>query len=302
MAMEVTFLGTSSMVPTKERGQSGILIDCGKEKILVDCGENMQRQLRIAGIAPPRITRIFISHDHGDHIFGLPGLLENIGKNSSEKKIEIYGTSDFGKKLKQIIKTFELSHKIDVNYTAIEKNGVFLETEDLQCGAHLLNHGVPCLGYYVREKDKICIDKIKMEKLKLPSGPIIAKLKNKKDVTYQGKKVRWKDVTFIKPGKKVSVILDTAICASATSLCKDSDVLICESTFLKDMKIKARKYKHLTSEDAGELAKKGKCKRLVITHFSQRYEQEEVEVMIKEAKNIFKKEVVAAKDFMKIKV
>ena len=74
------------MVPTKERGQSGILIDCGKEKILVDCGENMQRQLRIAGIAPPRITRIFISHDHGDHIFGLPGLLENMGKNSSEKK------------------------------------------------------------------------------------------------------------------------------------------------------------------------------------------------------------------------
>jgi ribonuclease Z len=302
MAMEITFLGTSSMVPTKERGQSGILLDCGKEKILFDCGESMQRQLRIAGIAPPKITRVFISHDHGDHIFGLPGLLENIAKNSAEKKIEIYGTVDFGKKLKQIVKTFEIGHKIDINFTAIEKNGVFLDTGDLQFGAHFLNHGVPCLGYYVREKDNICIDKVKMKKLKLPSGPIIAKLKSKKDVTFEGKKIKWKNVTFVKEGKKVSVVLDTAICSAAVSVAKDSDILICESTFLKEMKIRAKKYKHLTSEDAGEIAKKGKCKKLVLTHFSQRYEKEEISTMLKEAKKVFKKDVVAANDFMKIKV
>ena len=300
--MEITFLGTSSMVPTKERGQSGILIDCGREKVLVDCGENMQRQLRIAGIAPPKITRVFISHWHGDHVFGLPGLLENLAKNSFEKKVEIYGNIEVKKKLIQLVRTFDIGHKIKINFTVIDKNGVFLDTEDYQFGAHFLKHGIPCLGYYVKEKDKVCVDKVKMKKLKLPSGPIIAKLKNKKDVEYKGKKIKWKDVTYVKEGKKVSVILDTSLCSAAVSVCKDSDLLVCEATFLKDMNAKAKKYNHLTSEDAGELAKKGKCKKLVITHFSQRYEKSEIETMVKEAKKAFGKEVVDAKDFMKIKV
>lgn len=299
--MEVTFLGTSSMVPTKERGQSGILIDCGREKVLVDCGENMQRQLRIAGIAPPKITRVFISHWHGDHIFGLPGLLENLAKNSFEKKIEIYGTLDVKKKLMQLVRTFDLSHKIKINFTVIGRSGVFLDTGDYQFGAYFLKHSIPCLGYYAKEKDKVCVDKDKMKKLKLPSGPIIAKLKSKKDVEYKGRKIKWKDITCVKEGKKVGVVLDTAVCSAAVSVGKNADLLICEATFLKDMKARAKRYKHLTSEDAGELGRKSKCKKLVVTHFSQRYEKSEIEQMVKEAKKVFKKEVIAAKDFMKIK-
>lgn len=295
-------MGTSSMVPTKERGQSGILIDCGREKVLVDCGENMQRQLRIAGIAPPKITRIFISHWHGDHVFGLPGLLENLAKNSFEKKVDIYGTIEVKKKLLQLVRTFDIGHKIEINFNVIRKGGVFLDTEDYQFGAYFLKHSIPCLGYYAKEKDKVCVDKTKMKKLKLPSGPIIAKLKSKKDVEYKGKKIKWKDVTYIKEGKKVGVILDTALCNAAVNVGKNADLLICESTFLGAMKERAEKYKHLTSEGAGKLAKKGNCKKLVITHFSQRYEKNEIETMIKEAKKVFKKEVVAAKDFMKIKV
>ncbi len=300
--MEVVFLGTSSMVPTKERGQTGILVDCGKEKALVDCGENMQRQLRIAGIAPPRITRLFLTHWHGDHILGLPGFFENIGKNSFEKKIEVYGTLEVKKKVAQIMRTFELKTKVDIKFHVIEKNGVFLDTGDYKFGAVFLKHSIPCLGYYIVRKDKLCIDKEKMKKLGLPSGPIIADLKNKKNVNYKGLKVNWKDVTFVKEGKKVGVVLDTANCAGAVKVGKNADLLICESTFLGEMEDRAKKYKHLTCVGAAEIAKKAEAKKLVLTHFSQRYEDKDVEKMKNEAKEVFKGEIVAAKDFMKIKV
>ncbi len=299
--IKITFLGTSSMVPTKDRGQSGIFVDCGSEKILVDCGENIQRQMRIAGISPPKTTRIFLSHWHGDHVFGLPGMLENIAKNSSEKKVSVYGTNEVKKRMMMLMRTFNIDKKIKLDFTVIEKNGVFLENREYEFGAYFLKHSMTCLGYYVKYKDKICIDKNKMKKLGLPSGEMIAKLKNKKDITYKGKVVKWKDVTFLKEGKKVGIILDTAVCQGAVNLARDADVVICESTFSHEMADKARLYKHLTSTQAGEIAKKGNAKKLVITHFSQRYDNVE-EKILKEAKKAFGKEVVCAKDFMSFSV
>jgi ribonuclease Z len=300
--MKVIFLGTSSMIPTKERGQSGIFIDCGAEKILVDCGENIQRQMRIAGIAPPRITKIFITHWHGDHIFGLPGLLENLAKNSFEKKIEIYGPYKVKKKLDLLIETFDIKRKIEINFKIIRKDGIFLETEDHDFGAYFLDHSSPCLGFYIKEKDKICVDKLKMKKLCLPSGPIVAELKKKKNVEYKGKKIKWKDVTYVKEGKKVSIVMDTCVCKGSIDVAKKSDLFICESTFKGDKSKIAKEYKHLTAVDAGNIAKKALVKKLVLTHFSQRYEDEDLEIMKKEAKEKFKGEVKLAKDFMSVSV
>ncbi len=300
--MNVTFLGTSSMTPTKTRGQSGIYVDCGKEKILLDCGENIQRQMRIIGISPPKTTRIFISHWHGDHVFGLPGLLENIAKNAFEKKIEIYGNAEVKKRLNQLVKAFDLNHKLKINFNLIEKNGIFLKTDDYEFGAYLLKHGTPCLGYYIKEKDRICVDKAKMKKVGLPSGPIIRKIKSKKDVTFKGKKIKWKDVTYLKEGKKIAVLLDTGICRSAISLAKNSDLLICESTYLDERKENAIKYNHLTSGQCGEIATKSGSKKVIITHFSQRYEKEDIAKMKKEVKKEFKGKVDAAEDFMIVEV
>ncbi len=300
--MKVTFLGTSSMVPTKERGQSGIYVDCGAEKILVDCGENIQRQMRIAKISPPRTTRIFLSHWHGDHVFGLPGLLENIAKNSADKKIEIYGTEIVKKKLAQLVKAFDLRNKLKINFNVIHRGGSFLNVGDFEFGAYFLKHGTPCLGYYAKQKDRFCIDKVKMKKVGLPSGEIISRLKNKKDVVYKGKKIKWKSLTYFKKGKKVAVVLDTGVCPSAISVAKDADLFICESTFLNEMNEKAKKYTHLTAGQAGELAKKAKCGELIITHFSQRYDEEDIEKMKEEAMKTFGKKVEIAKDFMTIAV
>jgi len=290
------------MIPTKERGQSGIFIDCGAEKILVDCGENIQRQMRIAGIAPPRVTRIFLSHWHGDHVFGLPGLIENIAKNSFVKKVRLYGTRQVKEKVKLLVKTFDFARKIDIEFKIINKSGVFAESEDYEFGAYFLQHSSPCLGFYIKQKDKICVDKVKMKKLKLPSGPVIGSLKNKKNVEYKGRKIKWKDVTYVKEGKKISLVMDTGVCGDCVKIAKDSDLFICEATFRGDKAIKAKEYKHLTSIDAGKIAKKAKVKKLVLTHFSQRYEEEDLKFMKKEAKDIFGGEVLLAKDFMKVNV
>jgi len=303
MVIKATFLGTSSMVPTRERGQSGIFVDCGTEKILVDCGENIQRQMRICGISPPRVTRIFLSHWHGDHVFGLPGMLENIAKNSAEKKVNVYGTKEVKRRLLMLMRTFDIDKKIKLDFTVIEKNGIFLENEDYQFGAYFLNHSMPCLGYYIEYKDKVAMDKNKMKKLGLPSGELIAQLKSKKNVVYKGKTIKWKDVTYVKEGKKIGIVIDTAVCPGAINTVKDADFAIIESTFLSDMKDKARLFKHLTATQAGEIAKKAKAKKLVITHFSQRYENEIVdEKMLNEAKKAFGKEVITAKDFMSIDI
>ncbi len=302
-AIRITFLGTSSMVPTKDRGQSGIYLDCGKEKILVDCGENIQRQMRIAEISPPRTTRIFLSHWHGDHVFGLPGMLENIAKNSFEKKVCVYGTKEVKNKLFMLMKTFDIDKKIQLDFTIINKDGVFLEDEDYIFGAYFLRHSIPCLGYYVQYKDRVAMDKDKMKKLGLPSGEVIAQLKSKKNIIFKGKTIKWKDVTYLKEGKKVGIVLDTGVCKGAVQLAKDADIAVIESTFLHERADKAKLFKHLTAVQAGEIAKKAKAKKLVITHFSQRYEEADVNnKMLQEAKKAFGKEVVCAKDFMTISI
>jgi len=288
------------MVPTKDRNQSGILIDCGAEKILVDCGEGTQRQLRVAGIAPPKITRIFISHWHGDHVLGLAGLLENLAKNSFIKKVAIYGTKEVQLKVNQLLRTFNLDKKIHVDFTVIKKSGIFLRTKHHEYSAAFLLHSVPCLGFSVKEKDTLVIDKKQLKKYKLPNGPIIGKLKEKKNITYKGKSISWKKVTTPKRGKKVSVVLDTGMCPRAIKLADDSDIFICESTYLAEKQANAKQYKHLTSTDAGTIAKKAKAHHLVITHFSQRYDEAALKQMQREAKKVFGKKVTCAHDFLTI--
>ena len=290
------------MMPTKERGQTGIFIDCGREKILFDCGENIQRQMRIAGISPAKVTRVFLSHWHGDHVLGLPGLLENIAKNSFEKKIWICGTKEIRRKLNQLVNTFNIRNKLKIEFKEIRKSGVFLKEDNYEFGAQFLKHSLPCLGYYIKEKDRLLVDKKKMKKFKLPSGPIMAKIKSKKDVVYKGKKIKWKDITYTKYGKKIGLCLDTAECAAVVKIGKDSDVFVCESTYLNEKKDAAKKFKHMTAHEAGKVAKKAKAKKLVITHFSQRYDNKQLDEMKKEAKKAFGKEVVLADDFMTIEV
>jgi ribonuclease Z len=285
------------MQPTKDRNASSTLISHKDENILIDCGEGTQRQLKIANISPTKITKILISHWHGDHILGLPGLLLTMGASEYSKKLEIYGPKGTKKFMKNIFKSFIQKNKIDLVINEISKDGIFLETKDLILSNVKLNHTSPCLGYIVKERDKRKMKLSYLRKFGLTRDPLLGNLQKGKNITYKGHKILVKDSTTLIPGKKISIILDTLLTPSIIKAIKNSDLLITESTFASDLKKKARLYKHLTAEDAANMAKKSNSKKLILTHFGKRYNTPNL--LLKEAKKIFKNTEVA-KDFMTI--
>jgi ribonuclease Z len=296
--MDIIFLGTSCMVPTKERNHQGIFITHKEEGVLVDCGEGIQRQFRIADIKPTKISVILISHWHGDHVLGLPGLLQTVNASGYEKKLRIFGPVGTKERFDLLFKAF--SFALNFEYEITEIRGSFaIEISDLLICATLLDHGVPCLGYSIQEKDKRRIRLPFIKKLEIPDGPLLGKLQENKEIVWKGQKVSPEEATFVVKGKKVSIVLDTALCNEAVQLAKESDLLIAEAVYVQNLLHKSEEYKHMTAQQAAMLASKSNSKRLVLTHFSQRYKTSEQ--LVEEAKDIFK-DVSGAHDFLKIKI
>jgi len=296
--MEILFLGTSSMVPTKDRNQSGILISYKNDRILVDCGEGIQRQLKIVGVSLVKITKILISHSHGDHVLGLPGLIQSMSAVGYGKTLQIYGPVGTKTFMKKMFEVFVFDRKINIEVIEVKK-GNFFENRDIILRAEPLDHNVETLGYSLTEKDKRRINLKYIKKMKIPVGPLLGKLQEGKSIVWKGKKINVDKATFVVKGKKTVIINDTVPCKGANILAKDSDLLICESTYASDLEAKGKKYKHMTAKQAAELAKSSKTKKLVLTHFSARYRN--VRELEKDAKTSFRN-VLAANDFLKIKL
>lgn len=293
--IKITFLGTGSMVPTKERNHIAVLISYKNENILVDCGEGTQRQLKFADISPTKITKVLITHWHGDHILGLPGLMYSLAANEYSKTLNIYGPIGTKKFMFHLLKGFAYKNQIDYRIHEI-KEGTFFESKDLRLESKELIHTAPCLGYIFLERDRRNINIDYLEKnYNLSKHPILKDLQKGKDITWKGKRIKADNATKVTQGKKVVFISDTAYCKSAIDLAKNADIVICESTYLNELERKALDYKHLTAGQAADIAKKAKVKKLILTHFSQRYKT--VKDMEREARNIFKNSF-CAKDFM----
>jgi len=292
--MKITFLGTSSMIPTKERNHPSILISHEQENILIDCGEGTQRQLKIASINPCKITKILITHLHNDHILGLPGLLQTLQTQNYSKTLEIYGPSKTSKFIKEIKNLF----KIQLPTKTIEiKKPLFLETKNLQFKALKMKHNSTCLAYSITEKDKRKINLNYTKKFGLTKHPLLGELQKGKKITYKGKKITPEKATHLIKGKKITIIYDTVKNPNTIKISKDADLLIAESTYTSNLQDKAKEYLHLTAEQAAEIAKKANAKQLILTHFSQRYKSSSI--FLKEAKQIFKNTRLA-KDFMTV--
>ena len=295
--IKAIFLGTSDAIPSAERNHTSILLEYKDENILIDCGEGTQRQFRKAELNPNKITRILITHWHGDHTLGIPGLLETLSFSDYNKTLFIYGPKGTKEFMNQVLKTFVFheNFKIEVE----EVSGKFFETEDFYLEAQKMSHGVPCNAYNFIEKDKIRIDKKKLEKTKI-QGPILQKLKQGKDIVFEGKKYPAKNLTYKEGGKKISFVLDTSFNGAIIPFVKNSDLLVCESTFGEELADKAKEYHHLTSKQAGEIAKKSNSKKLILTHISQRYSKDN-KAILNSAKKIFKNTTLA-KDFDRVDI
>jgi ribonuclease Z len=294
--MDITFLGTTCMVPTKERNPVANFISYEEEGILVDCGEGTQRQMRIAGIKPTKVTIILISHWHGDHVIGLPGLIQTLGASEYSRTLNIYGPPGTKDHFNAMFDAFVFDNKIEMEVHEI-KEGVFLKKQDFQISALKLDHRIDCYGFRFEEADRrrIKIDVIK--KLGIPEGPLLGKLQDGKSIVFKGKKVTPEDTTTVVKGKIVAIIADTLLCNNCYRLAQDADLLICEAAFSSKLEDKAQQYFHLTAKQAANIASHSNVKKLVLTHFSARYKN--TSEIQEDAQQLFD-DVTCAEDFMKI--
>ncbi len=295
------------MIPTAKHSHTAILLTYKNENILIDCGEGTQRQFKIAKISPSKLTRILLTHWHGDHILGLPGLFQTLGMNDYRKTLNIYGprrTKHFLSLLRELvnisipIETHEVSNKVFEirspqradefrgRASKSESNSVF-ETQDFIIQALPMTHGTPTLAYSFAIKTKLRLNKAKLKKLKIPHGPHMKQLQQGKSIKLNGKTINPKQVAYNEPGKKVTIILDTSPNPNTIKIAKDSDILICEASYTQKEKALAKDRHHLTAKDAATIAKKSNSKQLILTHLSQRYEHNTPPIE-SEAKKIFK--------------
>jgi len=301
MTIEITFLGTGGMVPTKDRNVQGIYLDYKGEGILIDCGEGTQRQMNIAGINRLKVRKVLLSHWHGDHVSGLIGLIQTLGNTEEPKKLVIYGPKGTKIHMNHLLNSceFDLRLDLEINELNIKHKNVIFENEDYMIEAAPLEHSVPCLGYKFIEKDTRKINMNKVKKLGLKEGPQLGKLQKGETIFVNGKNIHPDDVSTIKEGKKIAFILDTLLTNNCYELARDADILVSEANFDATLEDKARKSKHMTTEQVALIANNANVKKLILTHFSQRYKT--LHDLEEQSKDLFPNTIMAF-DFMKLKV
>ncbi|MBI5398712.1 ribonuclease Z [Candidatus Woesearchaeota archaeon] len=301
-SFELTFLGTSGMVPTKERNVTGLFIQHKGEGILFDCGEGTQRQMNICGINRNRVTKILVSHWHGDHVGGMLGLIQTIANKETNPKIDVYGPPKSKQFVDHMIKSCIFDVQIDLRVHELDpKKGVerFYDDEELAIECAYLVHKVPCLGYSIIEKERVNIDTAKQKKLGVADGPHLRKIKEGKSITINGKTIEPEDITYRVQQKKITLLTDTLLSDNCFALAKDADLLVCEASYDSSLEEKALEYKHMTAKWGAQIANQANVKKLVLTHYSQRYKTTQ---SIEEDARTYFADVVCAFDFMKVRL
>ncbi len=292
--MQITFLGTSSGVPTRSRNVSGIALRLPQraEVWLFDCGEGTQHQILRSDLRVSQIRRIFVTHMHGDHTFGLMGLLASCGLAGNPERIDIYGPPDLDEYLKACRRYSQTHFSYPVKVHTV-KPGVVFEDEEFSVSCAPLKHRVPAFGYRITEKDRPGhFDVEKAKALEIPSGPLYGKLKRGEVVVLpDGRKINGAELCGqTEVGRKVVYCTDTVYCESAVELAHDADVLIHEATFAHQDAELAYQRLHSTSTMAAQVALGAHVKQLLMTHFSPRYapgNSIELRDLLEEARSIF---------------
>ncbi|WP_142427408.1 ribonuclease Z [Enterococcus durans] len=305
--MELQFLGTGAGVPAKHRNVTSIalkLLDERNEVWLFDCGEGTQMQILRTSIRPRKIEKIFITHLHGDHIFGLPGLLSSRSFQGGDTPLEIYGPKGIETFIKTSLAVSQTRLGYALKFIELTEDQPIFEDQQFSVYTKKLDHGIDSFGYRVVEHDhkgELQVDKLK--ELAIPAGPIYGKLKKGETVTLDdGRTIDGK--AFVGPDKKgriVTILGDTRKTGNSVLLAQDSDILVHESTFNKNEEKMARNYYHSTTHQAAEIAKEAKTNKLLLTHISARYLGKAALELENEAKEIFPNTLIM-KDFETIEV
>ncbi|WP_377888614.1 ribonuclease Z [Alkalihalobacillus sp. R86527] len=287
--MDLTFLGTGAGVPSTKRNvsSSALRLDSG-EIWLFDCGEATQHQILSSTITLSKITKIFITHLHGDHIFGLPGLLGSRSFQSGESDLTIYGPVGLKEFIESSLKVSGTSLRYSLHIVEINKDKV-IHLGDYKVEVALLEHGIMSFGYRIKEENKPGrLDANKLKKLGVKPGPLYRILKTGGEIEHNGKIIAADEVTGpVIRGRCLVICGDTRYSKKTVSLAQGADLLVHEATFSKDKETLAYEYFHSTTVEAASIARDADVKVLALTHISSRYQEEDLDRMLEEAKGVF---------------
>jgi len=269
-ARELIVLGTASQVPTRYRGHNGYLLRWDAEGILFDPGEGTQRQMIFADVSVSQVNRICITHFHGDHCLGLAGISQRISLDRVPHEVQVHYPASgqvYYERLRQASIFHDVAH---VRGVPIEGPGELWRGRDLTLSARRLDHGVDTYGYRLQEADSRRMLGDRLHEVGV-RGAATRRLIDEGRVEVDGREVLLEDVSEPRPGQSMAFVMDTRLCDGAFELAQGVDLLVCESTYLSSEEREAHDHGHLTARQAGRIARESGARRLVLTHFSQRY-------------------------------
>ena len=304
--MKIVLLGTSSAVPTLTRGLSSTALIRNGDVFLFDCGEGTQLQLMRSGVKRSRIHSIFIGHLHGDHLYGIAGLLSTLHLDGREGPLNVFGPEGLRIFLHAAFRTSNLQFTFNLNVQEFPRGyrGRVLDEDEFYVDALPLDHSIFCLGWRFQEKDKPGVFNLeRAEELEIPRGPLYGKLQHGESITLADGRTITPDMVLgpARHGKSVAYCLDTQFSERSIQLADQCTALIHETTFGPEAVDMARERKHSTMEDAARVAKEAGATNLIATHFSSRYDGKQVVQIGEEARDVFAN-ITLGRDLLEIDV
>jgi ribonuclease Z len=304
--LKIILLGTSSAVPTLTRGLSSTALVRDGDIFLFDCGEGTQVQLMRAGIKRNRIHSVFIGHLHGDHLYGIAGLLSTMHLDGRESPMNLFGPEGLRTFINAAFRTSDLQFNFKLHLQEFPRGfrGLVLEEEDFHVEAIPLDHSIFCLGWRFQEKSKPGVFNLaRAEELGIPRGPLYGRLQHGENITLADGRIITPDMVLGEPraGKSVAYCLDTQFTERSIQLAHQCTALIHETTFGPDAIDLARDRKHSTMEDAARVAKEAGAENLIATHFSSRYDGRQVAQIGDAARSVFER-ITVGRDLQEIEI
>jgi ribonuclease Z len=298
--LRLVFLGTSAGTPSHERNLASVALVMDGRALLFDCGEGTQQQILRSSVRAGSIEAVLISHMHGDHLYGLPGLLATMSLHGRTDPIAVYGPERVAPYLGGVYEASYAHTSFDLAVHAVS-DGDAMAFPGFDVHARLLDHTAPCLGYCVVEHDRPgTFDVARARELGVPEGPLYRALQNGSDVTLDDGRVVPSAAVVGPPrrGRRIAYCTDTRPCRATIELARGADVLVHESTYGDDMQAEAGERGHSTAADAARVAAEAGVRRLILTHISPRYI--DASPLLAEARAIFPETELAA-DFAEIR-
>jgi len=270
-ARDLIILGCSSQQPTRFRNHGAYLFRWNAEGLLFDPGEGTQRQFIHANVAPPVVTRIFISHFHGDHCLGLGSMLMRLNLDKVKHPIHCYYPAS-GKKYFDRLRYGTIYHEtIHVVEHPVAEAGIVHDDGKFRIEATFLEHGVDNIGFRIVEPNTRKFDRSLLNKFDI-QGELVKEIQEKGSIFINGQTIHLDDVSHIRKGDSIAYVVDTRYCQNAIDIAKGAKILLAESTYLEEHKELAQKHFHMTAKQAATIAKEAGVEKLILTHFSARYQ------------------------------